>query len=111
MTKLLKTSLLDNLPTVAGPEEQFQALLTDRNVRIERIVSFGHRSPDNFWYEQRQAEWVTVIQGEAVLAIEGQEDMHLFPGDSVNIPALKKHRVVWTTPQQPTVWLAVFYGD
>jgi hypothetical protein len=27
------------------------------------------------------------------------------PGDFVNIPAFKKHRVDWTTPDEPTVWL------
>ena len=32
------------------------------------------------------------------------------PGDFVNIPAHKKHRVEWTTPDEPTVWLAVHYG-
>jgi len=28
----------------------------------------------------------------------------------VNIPAFKKHRVDWTTPDGPTVWLGVRYG-
>jgi cupin 2 domain-containing protein len=31
-------------------------------------------------------------------------------GDFVNIPAHRKHRVEWTTPDEPTVWLAVFYS-
>ncbi|MFO0919698.1 MAG: hypothetical protein U0872_15475 [Planctomycetaceae bacterium] len=31
------------------------------------------------------------------------------PGDFLNIPAGKKHRIDWTTPDQPTVWLAVHY--
>ena len=26
------------------------------------------------------------------------------------IPAFKKHRVDWTTPDEPTVWLGVRYG-
>ncbi len=33
------------------------------------------------------------------------------PGDFVNIPAHKKHRVEWTTPDELTIWLAVFYKD
>ena len=33
------------------------------------------------------------------------------PGDFVNIPAHKKHRVEWTTPDEPTIWLAVFYEE
>ena len=32
------------------------------------------------------------------------------PGDFVNVPAHKKHRVDWTTPDEPTVWLGVRYG-
>jgi cupin 2 domain-containing protein len=32
------------------------------------------------------------------------------PGDFVNIPAHTKHRVEWTTPDEPTIWLAVRYG-
>ena len=31
-------------------------------------------------------------------------------GDFVNIPAHRKHRVEWTTPDEPTIWLAVFYN-
>ena len=33
------------------------------------------------------------------------------PGDFVNIPAHNKHRVEWTAPDEPTIWLAVHYGD
>ena len=32
-------------------------------------------------------------------------------GDFINIPAFKKHRVDWTTPDEPTAWLGVRYGD
>ena len=30
-------------------------------------------------------------------------------GDFINIPAFKKHRVDWMTPNEPTVWLRVRY--
>ena len=33
------------------------------------------------------------------------------PGDFINIPAFKKYRVEWTTPDEPTIWLGVRYGD
>jgi cupin 2 domain-containing protein len=46
------------------------------------------------------------------LLFEGEnEPIHMRPGDFVNIPANQKHRVEWTTPDEPTVWLAVFYND
>jgi hypothetical protein len=32
-------------------------------------------------------------------------------GDFINIPAFKKHRVDWTTPDEETVWLGVRYGE
>ncbi len=32
-------------------------------------------------------------------------------GDFINIPAHKKHRVEWTTPDEPTIWLAVRFSS
>ncbi len=79
-------------------------------VRIERIVSHGHASPEGFWYDQDQDEWVVVLKGQARLRFQDGQ-IELKPGDFVNIPARKKHRVEWTTPHEPTIWLAVHYGD
>jgi cupin 2 domain-containing protein len=91
------------------PDEAFTTLLYVASVRIERIVSHGHASPEGFWYDQEQHEWVVVLKGAARLRFEdGAVEMK--PGDFVNIPAHKKHRVEWTTPDEPTVWLAVHYG-
>ena len=39
------------------------------------------------------------------------ETIEMKPGDFINIPAFKKHRVDWTTPDEPTVWLGVRYGE
>ena len=105
MTLNLFTDLPSNLP-----EELFTTLLEAVNLRIERIVSHGHSSPEGFWNDQDQNEWVLVLQGVARLLIEGMV-RELKPGDYINIPAHQKHRVEWTTPDQPTVWLAVFYGE
>ena len=63
-----------------------------------------------FWYDQPQHEWIMVLKGAARLRFEGEEQpVEMVPGDSANIPAHKKHRVEWTTPDKPTIWLAVFY--
>lgn len=78
------------------------------SLRIERIVSHGHASPAGFWYDQDQHEWVALLQGAARLQFE-QQTVELQPGDYVSIPAHKKHRVAWTTPDKPTIWLAVYY--
>lgn len=91
------------------PDEVVTTLLEAGTLRIERIVSQGQTSPDGFWYDQEQHEWVVLVAGAARLRFE-KKTVELRPGDFVNIPAHTKHRVEWTTPDQPTVWLAVFYG-
>lgn len=103
-------NVLKEIPD-ARTEEISTALLSARSVRIERIVSHGQASPPGFWYDQEEAEWVLVLTGSAILEIEGQaETKPLGPGDHVNIPPRRRHRVAWTDPDQPTVWLAVFHA-
>ena len=90
------------------PDEFLETLLDADSVRIERIVSHGHASPDGFWYDQNEHEWVVVLKGAARLQFEGDDELlEMRPGDYVNIRAHKRHRVQWTTPDEPTVWLAV----
>lgn len=102
-------ALLDRVPTSLD-EELVQKLLEDPGIRIERIVSTGHRSDDGFWYDQEEHEWVVVLRGRAVLRYEDSTDaVELGPGDAALIPAHARHRVEWTDPDQPTVWLAVFW--
>jgi cupin 2 domain-containing protein len=93
------------------PEELFQTLLSAPGVRVERIVSRGHASPEGFWYDQDDHEWVVLLSGAARLRFEGEEAMDLVPGSFVNIPAHKRHGVEWTDPEQTTVWLAIHYAN
>lgn len=90
------------------PEELIQTLVHAADTRIERIVSHAHASPEGFWYDQGQNEWVLVLQGAARLRFEN-ETVEMRAGDYLNIPAHKRHRVEWTTTDEPTIWLAVFY--
>jgi cupin 2 domain-containing protein len=91
-------------------EEHFTELLADKHVTIERIVSYGQASPPGFWYDEEQGEWVMVLAGAARLLFEGEaKPRELRPGDHVYIPARTRHRVEWTDPVQPTVWLAVHH--
>jgi cupin 2 domain-containing protein len=92
------------------PEELFQTLLSTPVLRIERIVSLGHASPRDFWYDQATHEWVLLLSGAARLGLEEQGTLELRPGDCVNIPAHQRHRVEWTDPTRPTVWLAIHYS-
>jgi cupin 2 domain-containing protein len=92
------------------PQELTEQLASSAHLRIERIISKGHRSPDGFWYDQGEHEWVVLLKGEALLRFEGStEPMRLMPGDYVHIAPHVKHRVEWTKENEETVWLAVFY--
>jgi cupin 2 domain-containing protein len=91
------------------PEELVQTLLRAPGLRIERIVSLGHASPEGFWYDQENGEWVALLAGAARLRFEGGESIELRPGAFANIPAHARHRVEWTSPDGPTVWLAIHY--
>ena len=105
-------NLWDAIPTHL-PGELIEVLLRSGNVRIERIVSQGHASPPDFWYDQAEDEWVVLLQGAARLRLidpTGQEQIRkLHVGDFLHIPAHQRHRVDWTLPDQTTLWLAVFF--
>jgi cupin 2 domain-containing protein len=53
---------------------------------------------------------VIVLKGSATLQFADEPATRaLGEGDYVFIPARKRHRVEWTDPQQPTIWLAVHF--
>lgn len=92
------------------PRELVEILADSPAVTIERIVSRGHASPDNFWYDQDKNEFVILLSGRAeILFQDAPEATLLAAGDYLYIPARCRHRVQWTDPKQETVWLAVHY--
>jgi cupin 2 domain-containing protein len=95
----------------ARATETVDVLLARPGLRIERVVSFGQASPPGFWYDQPEGEWVLLLRGAALLrfADEGAP-RRLMPGDFVEIAPRRRHRVDWTDPEQPTLWLAAFYS-
>jgi cupin 2 domain-containing protein len=54
---------------------------------------------------------VLLVKGAARLLFEGEAPLDLRPGSFVNIPAHRRHRVEWTAPDQPTIWLAIHYWE
>jgi cupin 2 domain-containing protein len=109
MEKKGSNNLFKNMPPDIL-QEITEKILSVENVRIERIISHGQSSPENFWYDQDENEWVIVLRGSAKLLFqEDTEEVLLNTGDYVNIPRHVKHRVEWTTPDEVTIWLAVFY--
>jgi cupin 2 domain-containing protein len=102
-------NLLFPLPD-AGAQETVDALLTRPGLRIERIVSRGQASPPGFWYDQAEGEWVLLLAGSARLRFADEAEARLLgAGDWLDIAPHRRHRVDWTDPAVPTVWLAVFY--
>ncbi len=101
-------NLFARLPERLAEEETLE-LLRQSGVRIERIVSTGHTTPEGEWYDQAEDEWVAVLRGRAGLLFEGEEEpREVGPGDWLLIPAHTRHRVAWTADDEPTVWLVVF---
>jgi cupin 2 domain-containing protein len=104
----MKMNLFENIPESA-PEEVFTELLTAEGVRIERIVSFGQVSPEGFWYDSSENEWILLLEGSATLTFQENPPVDLKPGDCLRLPAGCRHRVEKTSEIGQTVWLAVFY--
>jgi len=101
-------NLFESLPEDIS-NEVFSDIVQGENIRIERIISKGHSSPESGWYDQNENEWVIVLKGEARLSFQNNNDVPLVAGSYLNIPAHTKHKVTWTTPNKETIWLAVHY--
>ena len=94
------------------PAEIIEILLQTESFRLERIISTGQATPAGEWYDQDRPEWVLLLSGKAGLLLENESEMIIMkPGDYLHIPAHRRHRVEWTDPVQPTVWLALHYRD
>jgi cupin 2 domain-containing protein len=57
-------------------------------------------------------EWALLVSGAARLRFEDEdaELVEMRAGSYLNIPAHRRHRVEWTDPQRPTIWLAIHYS-
>ncbi|WP_026802764.1 cupin [Aliarcobacter lanthieri] len=102
-----KYNIFDEI-TINKNEELFSEIFKDDKIKIEKIVSNGQKSPENFWYEQEQNEYILLLEGFAILEFEDFE-VKLQKGDCLNIKSMQKHRVKFTSLDEPTIWFAVFY--
>ena len=89
-------------------EEFFFEIFKNETIKIEKIVSNGQKSPENFWYEQEKSEFILLLEGFAILEFEDFE-IELKKGDCLNINSMQKHRVKFTSQEETTIWFAVFY--
>jgi cupin 2 domain-containing protein len=90
----------DAAPPAAG--ERFDTLLSHRGLTIERIVSTS--KIESQLYVQEQDEWVVLLQGAALLDVDGVET-RLLAGDYVFLPSRTPHRVL--SVSDGAMWLAV----
>lgn len=105
---LNKSNLFAEVP--AGSREEFVEILGQGpgNFTIERIVSAGHSSPLDFWYDQETVEWVFLLAGSATLMFRNPEEVvEMTPGDWIKIPAHRQHRVEETSGESDTIWLGI----
>jgi len=106
---MMKANLFEQIPA-ALTDELVETLCHSSDVRIERIVSHGQASPPDFWYDEDWHEFVLLVAGGARLSFaDGTPPVDLTPGDWLDIPAHRQHRVDATDPEQDTIWLAVHY--
>lgn len=103
-----QNNLFSSLCPPAG-EERVDRLIEGPGWRLERIHSCLASSPEGFWYDQAETEWVMVLRGSAQLQFEDeQQPRDLCVGDSLLIDPHRRHRVVTTDPDPGTLWLALF---
>ncbi len=107
----IKVKNFFNLPHTKLNEELIERIGGNDNVKIERIISEGHKSPAGFWYDQETTEFVLLLSGYAVLAFEDGNKIIMRKGDFVTIPAHVKHRVEETSADEKTLWLAVHFKN
>jgi cupin 2 domain-containing protein len=99
-------------PCPPAGQETSVVLLNQAGWRLERIHSCQAASPPDFWYDQEEHEWVTLLQGSALLELEGETGpLELCRGDSLLLPARRRHRLLATDPAPGTVWLALFWRE
>ncbi len=102
-----KSNIFSKIPEQIR-DELFEDIITTKDIKIERIISDGHISPKSGWYESEQNEWVIVLQGGAILEFEALH-VELGVGDYYNIKADTKHKVSYTSKDEKTIWLAIYY--
>lgn len=101
-------NLFENIPSHLE-DELADILLLHENIKIEKIVSQGHSSPKQGWYDQEENEWVILLEGEATLVFKNGKTLHMKKGDFLNIPAHEKHKVIYTSSEPKAIWLAIFF--
>lgn len=108
MNKINVKNIYRGIPEKSD-QEFLEVIFQNNYLRMERIVSEGHSSPQNFWYDQNKNEFVLLLSGNAIISFEDGEKTNLTTGDYLIIPSHKKHRVDQTDPNEKTLWFTLFF--
>lgn len=108
MNSIELNNIFTNLPANLD-HEFFEKIIQTESFILEKIVSAGHSSPKDFWYDQEKNEFVILLSGSATIKYFDGKIFNLIPGDYLIIPAHQKHRVEKTSDTQKTIWLAIHY--
>jgi Uncharacterized conserved protein, contains double-stranded beta-helix domain len=105
MEKMTNIYKIEKLPMV---EELVTVLKKDKNIRIERIISAGQVSD---WYDQSEEEYVILLEGRATVLYADNTSITLKKGDTLFIPAHKKHKISYTSESPACIWLCIFWEE
>jgi|SRR3989338_454856 len=108
MSKLKNGNFFSKIPK-SIPKELFETIVSSNDFKIEKIISKGHKTKKDYWYDQDNNESVLILNGSAELLFENEELIKMKEGEYIIIPAHKKHRVEKTDEKKETIWLTIFY--
>jgi len=90
-------------------EEIFEEIIQGNTFKMERIISPHLPKGDSKWYNQRNNEYVILLQGEAKIELVDSEIISLKKGDGFLIKSFTKHRVAYTSKNPLAIWLTIHY--
>ncbi len=104
----MDTKNIYNSSVLNKQEEVIEEILSTKSFRLEKISSFGHRTPDNEWYDQDNDEWVLLLKGRATILFQIQnKTVNLKEGDYFLIKKHIKHRVEYVS--EDALWLCIHF--
>jgi len=104
---MVAKNLFEEASGWSAAEEYVEKLVQGPGIVVQRILSRGHRSPDGSWYDQKEDEWVALLQGRATIEWDDGSNTALTAGDWLLIRAHQRHRVASTSVEPACVWLAL----
>ena len=61
---MITSNIYSNIPKEL-PNELFEKIIYNSSFKLERIISKGHSTAKDQWYDQDKDEWVILLKGSA----------------------------------------------